>query len=137
MRLKRSKVCLSLPLFYTAYMQESAKPKVIVLMPAYKAGKRVVETFAKIPKEGIDQIIVVDDASPDNTYELAKTLPTTVYRNEKNLGYGGNLKNCLTKGLEAGGDIFIELHGDGQYDPVVIPAALAALKPTDGMVIGS
>lgn len=117
--------------------QSSRKPKVIVLVPAYRAGKHVVETYNRIPKEAVDDIIIVDDASPDDTFEYAKTLPIKVFRNDTNKGYGGNMKVCLQKGLDAGGDIFIEMHADGQYDPMDIPRAVAALKPTDGMLIGT
>lgn len=113
------------------------KPRVVVLMPAYKAGKRVVDTFRKIPAGVVDEVIIVDDHSPDDTFEQAKNLPAKVYRNEKNLGYGGNMKKMLQLGMAAGGDVFVELHGDGQYDPAVIPNALAALRPSDGMLLGS
>lgn len=106
-------------------------------MPAYKAGKRVIETFNAIPEGMVDEVIIVDDCSPDDTFVQAKTLPTTIYRNEKNLGYGGNMKKMLRLGLAAGGDIFIEVHADGQYDPAVIPDVLAALHPGDGMLLGS
>lgn len=113
--------------------------KVVVLMPAYRAGRRVVETFQKIPQELVDEVIIVDDKSPDNneTFELAKPLPARVYQNERNLGYGGNMKVMLKKALEADGDIFFELHADGQYDPRDLPRVLAALKSTDGMLLGS
>lgn len=116
---------------------QSNKLRVIVLMPSYKAGKRVVDTYNRIPQDAVDEVIIVDDASPDDTFEYAKTLPTKVFRNDTNKGYGGNMKICLQKGLEANGDIFIELHADGQYDPAIIPQALAALQPTDGMLLGS
>lgn len=119
-------------------MEESSKkPRVIVLMPSYRAGKLVVETYNRIPQTEVHEVIIADDASPDDTFEHAKTLPIRVYRNEKNLGYGGNMKNLLQMGLGAGGDIFIELHADGQYDPADIPRAVAALQPTDGMLLGS
>lgn len=113
------------------------KPRVVVLMPAYKAGQRVVETFNKIPPGVADEVIIVDDCSPDNTYEHVRALPAMVLRNEKNLGYGGNMKQMLRLGLAAGGDIFVELHADGQYDPAVIPQVLAVLRPSDGMLLGS
>lgn len=113
--------------------------KVVVLMPAYRAGRRVVETFQKIPKELVDEVIIVDDKSPDNneTFELAKTLPARLYQNERNLGYGGNMKIMLKKALETNGDIFFELHADGQYDARDLSRVLEALKPTDGMLLGS
>src|SRR5688572_8245650 len=112
-------------------------PKVVVLMPAYRAGQRVIDTFYKIPLNLVDEVIVVDDASPDDTYTYAKTLPAQVFRNEHNLGYGGNLKVCLQKGLAAGGDILVELHADGQYDPRVLPEVLQKLRATDGLLLGS
>lgn len=113
--------------------------KVVVLMPAYRAGRRVVDTFQKIPRELVYEIIIVDDKSPDNneTFELAKTLPARVYQNERNLGYGGNMKIMLKKALETNGDIFFELHADGQYSGQDLPQVLAALKSTDGMLLGS
>ena len=111
--------------------------KVVVLMPAYRAGKRIVDTFQKIPRELVSEIIIVDDASPDDTFVHAQTLPARAMRNEKNRGYGGNMKFLLQKGLETDGDIFVELHADGQYDARVIPEVLRALRPTDGMLLGS
>ncbi len=118
-------------------MTTAVSPRVIVLMPAYCAGQRLIDTFNKIPRGLAHTVIIVDDASPDTTFALAQTLSADVYRNPRNLGYGGNMKVCLQKGLAAGGDIFIELHGDGQYDPRVIPDALRALRPTDGLLLGS
>ena len=113
------------------------QPRVVILMPSYRAGKRVVDTYNRIPKDAVSEVIIVDDASPDDTFEYAKTLPAKVFRNEKNKGYGGNMKFLLQKGLETDGDIFIELHADGQYDPAVIPQAVAALRASDGMLLGS
>lgn len=111
--------------------------KIAVLMPAYRAGRRIVDTFQKIPQGLVEEIIIVDDASPDDTFEHAKTLPVPVFRNEKNHGYGGNMKILLGKGLETDADVFIELHADGQYDPGVIPEVLRALRESDGMLLGS
>lgn len=124
---------------YTTLVNVStvAKPHIVILMPAYHAGKRVINTFHRIPKEFSDNVIIVDDASKDDTFMHARTLPARAYRNERNRGYGGNMKVCLLKGLETPGDIFIELHADGQYDPSVIPDVLRALRPTDGMLLGS
>lgn len=112
-------------------------PRLVILIPAYRARERVIDTFNKIPPNLATEIIIVDDASPDNTYALASTLPAKVYKNEHNLGYGGNMKVCLAKGMASGGDIFVELHADGQYDPAIIPEILKKLKPTDGMLLGS
>lgn len=113
--------------------------KVVVLMPAYKAGKRLLETFQKIPRKLVQEVIIVDDKSPDNneTFDLAKTLPARAYQNERNLGYGSNMKVMLKKALETDGDVFFELHADGQYSGQDLSRVLAALKPTDGMLLGS
>lgn len=117
---------------------------VVVLMPAYRAGKRVVDTFQRIPQNLVSKVIISDDASPDDTFAQAKTLPdrqaglpVPVFQNEKNLGYGGNMKVLLQKGLETDGDVFVELHADGQYDPQEVARVLASLRPTDGMLLGS
>lgn len=111
--------------------------RIIVLMPCYKAEKTVTATFNKIPRDSVTTVVISDDASPDNTFAVAQQLPAYVMRNEQNLRYGGNMKALLRKGLALGGDIFVEIHGDGQYDPSIIPEAIKALKPTDGMLLGS
>lgn len=112
-------------------------PKAVILMPAYHAGKQVINTFQRIPEEYRKDVIIVDDASTDDTFALASMLPARTYRNENNLGYGGNMKVCFDKGLQTKGDLFVELHADGQYDPGAIPRAMQALAPTDGIVLGS
>lgn len=96
---------------------QKQKQKVVVVMPAYNAARTLVESFRKIPKKFVDEVILVDDCSSDDTYKVAKKLPIKVFRNDLNLGYGGNLKMCLSKALEAGADIIIEYHPDDQYDP--------------------
>lgn len=93
------------------------KQKVVVVMPALNAAKTVEAAYHKLPKDLIDEVILVDDGSRDNTLDKARKLPIKAYRNEINLGYGGNLKVCLLKALEAGADIVIEYHPDDQYDP--------------------
>ncbi len=90
-------------------------------MPAYNASKTIQESYRKLPKNNIHEVILVDDASTDNTYAVAKKLPILVYRNAINLGYGGNLKVCLAKALERNADIVIEYHPDNQYDPKDLP----------------
>lgn len=96
---------------------QKQKQKVVVVMPAYNAAKTLIESYRKIPKHYVDEVILVDDCSSDDTYKAAKKLPIKVFRNDLNLGYGGNLKMCLSKALEAGADIIIEYHPDDQYDP--------------------
>jgi glycosyltransferase involved in cell wall biosynthesis len=101
--------------------------KVIVVMPAYNAEKTLERTLDDIPREWVDEIILVDDASRDGTVELARKLGLRVFVHEKNRGYGGNQKTCYTEALKLGGDIMIMVHPDHQYDPRVIPQLVTPL----------
>ena len=101
--------------------------KIAVVMPAYYAEKTVERTVADIPRDIVDEIILVDDASQDRTVEVAESLGITVRRNETNQNYGGNVKRCLRYGLESGADIVIQLHPDYQYTPKLVPAMAAML----------
>ncbi len=93
-------------------------------MPAYNAAKTLRKTYEEVMAQDIvDQVIVVDDRSQDETVKIAKTLPhTTVYVHEANQGYGANQKSCYRLAREAGGDIIIMVHPDYQYTPKLIPA---------------
>jgi len=91
-------------------------------MPAYNAQATLKETYEAIPKEFVDDIILVDDCSTDNTVQLAKSLGIKTITHNKNLGYGGNQKTCYNEALKLGADIVIMLHPDFQYDPRLIPA---------------
>ncbi|MGB7157680.1 MAG: glycosyltransferase family 2 protein [Tepidisphaeraceae bacterium] len=98
--------------------------KVIVVMPAYNAAQTLLRTHAEVlAQEIVDLIILVDDASRDETSALARTLPQTiVHVHPKNRGYGGNQKTCYRMALEQGADIVIMVHPDYQYTPKLIPA---------------
>ncbi len=97
--------------------------KVVVVMPAYNSEKTLEKTYAEIPKDIVDEIILVDDHSKDNTTELARALGIgKVLRHEKNRGYGGNQKTCYKEALKSGADIVIMLHPDYQYTPLLIEA---------------
>jgi glycosyltransferase involved in cell wall biosynthesis len=98
--------------------------KVIVVMPAYNAAKTLRRTYDEVMAQQIvDVVILVDDASHDETTAIAKTLPDTiVYTHDKNLGYGANQKTCYRLALKASGDIIIMIHPDYQYTPKLIPA---------------
>jgi len=99
----------------------AANPKIIIVLPAYNAAKTLQRTLAEIPP-GYDQhIILVDDASQDDTVEVARQAGLSVFRHEKNLGYGANQKTCYSQALAAGADIAVMLHPDHQYDATVIP----------------
>jgi glycosyltransferase involved in cell wall biosynthesis len=98
--------------------------KVVVVMPAYNAEKTIIKTYDEVMAQGVvDKVILVDDASPDNTAKVASKLPLTkVFVHERNLGYGGNQKTCYRLALEEGADIVIMVHPDYQYTPKLIPA---------------
>ena len=96
-------------------------------MPAYGAEGTLEKTVAEIPPGAADALILVDDASPDNTVELARELGITVYVHPKNRGYGGNQKTCYTRALEEGADVVVLLHPDYQYDPKAVPLLVAPI----------
>ncbi len=97
--------------------------KVVVVMPAYNAAKTLVDTYNEIPKDIVDEVILVDDHSSDNTSELARKIGIEhVIRHEKNKGYGGNQKTCYNTALKLGADIVIMVHPDYQYTPKLIPS---------------
>jgi glycosyltransferase involved in cell wall biosynthesis len=97
--------------------------KIVVVLPAYNAEKTLQQTIAEIPLELVDEFVVVDDASTDNTVALANSLGVEhLVRHNINKGYGGNQKSCYDKALSLGADIVIMLHPDYQYTPKLIPA---------------
>lgn len=98
--------------------------KIIVVMPAYNAEETLRMTYNEVMEEGlVDEVILVDDASTDNTVEVAKQLEhVKVLRHEKNMGYGANQKTCYNQALADGADIVIMVHPDYQYTPRLIPA---------------
>ncbi len=101
--------------------------KVIVVMPAYNAERTLERTLADIPRDWVDEIILVDDASRDGTVALARKLGLRVFVHETNRGYGGNQKTCYTEALKLGGEIMVMIHPDHQYDPTVIPQLVQPL----------
>jgi glycosyltransferase involved in cell wall biosynthesis len=103
--------------------------KVIVVMPAYEAELTLRKTYDEVMAQGVvDQVIVVDDGSKDNTVEIARTLKKTiVHKHEKNKGYGGNQKSCYRLALQEGGDIIIMVHPDYQYTPKLIPSMVSMI----------
>jgi glycosyltransferase involved in cell wall biosynthesis len=104
--------------------------KVVVVMPAYNAEKTLLKTYEEVMAQGIvDTVILVDDASPDNTAKVAASLPRTkVFVHERNLGYGGNQKTCYRLALEENADIVIMVHPDYQYTPKLIPAMTSLIS---------
>jgi glycosyltransferase involved in cell wall biosynthesis len=102
--------------------------KVIVVMPAYRAALTLERTYREIPLDLVDDVILVDDASPDNTVDVARQLGIRyVIRHDRNKGYGGNQKTCYAKALELGADIVVMLHPDYQYTPMLLPAMISII----------
>lgn len=113
-------------------------PKITIVMPAYNAAKTLEKTYMDIPKHSYDEIILVDDASHDETVELAKKLNLIVIQHALNLGYGGNQKTCYKTALERGADIIVMLHPDNQYDPRLVPnLALPIIEEQADVVLAS
>lgn len=108
--------------------QTLPRGKIVVVMPAYNAARTLERTVADIPPGSVDEIILVDDCSRDNTVEIAERLGLTVIRHEKNLGYGGNQKTCYRRALDSGADYIVMIHPDYQYDSRVIPAAVEFIR---------
>lgn len=104
------------------------KPRVIAVMPAYNASSTLEATLRDIPPGAVDEIILVDDCSRDNTVAVAEKLGLTVIRHDRNTGYGGNQKTCYTEALRRGADIVVMIHPDYQYDSRVIPVAAELIR---------
>ena len=95
--------------------------KICVVLPAYKAAETLEATYREIPFTIVDEVVLVDDCSPDATIEVAKNLGIQhIIQHERNRGYGGNQKSCYDKALSLGADIVVMLHPDYQYDPRLI-----------------
>lgn len=101
--------------------------KVVVVLPAYNAEKTLQATWDDIPKDWVDEILLVDDASRDRTVEMARALGIKVIVHEKNRGYGGNQKTCYQNALQMNADIVVMVHPDHQYDPKIIPPLITPL----------
>lgn len=102
--------------------------KVVVVLPAYNAELTLEQTLKEVPMDVVDELILVDDASKDNTSEKARQLGVHhVIKHEKNKGYGGNQKTCYSKALEIGADIVIMLHPDYQYTPKLLNAMISII----------
>ncbi|MDD4005136.1 MAG: glycosyltransferase family 2 protein [Elusimicrobiaceae bacterium] len=102
--------------------------KRIAVLPAYNAASTLEKTVRDIPAGSVDEIILVDDCSSDNTAALAEKLGLTVYRHANNTGYGGNQKTCYRRALEAGADMVIMIHPDYQYNPRIAPLLFGLIE---------
>lgn len=112
-----------------ALADERPRPgKTVAVMPAYRAARTIERTVRDIPPGSVDEVIVVDDCSPDDTVEVARSLGLTVVRHEQNRGYGGNQKTCYRLALDAGADYIVMIHPDYQYDSRLIPVAIEIIR---------
>ena len=101
--------------------------RIVVVLPAYNAARTLERTCREIPGEIVDDVILTDDASRDDTVSVARTLGLHVIRHDRNRGYGGNQKTCYAAALERGADIAVMLHPDYQYTPLLITAMASML----------
>jgi glycosyltransferase involved in cell wall biosynthesis len=101
--------------------------KIVVIMPAYNAEKTLQKTVEEIDREIVDEVILVDDCSSDQTVRVARDLNLHVYLHQQNLGYGGNQKTCYREALKLNADIVVMVHPDYQYTPKLIPAMASML----------
>ncbi|HEV8701859.1 MAG TPA: glycosyltransferase family 2 protein [Candidatus Polarisedimenticolia bacterium] len=114
------------------------RQRVVVVLPAYNAERTLERTCSEIPREVVDEVILVDDASHDRTVEVARLLGIPTIVHPQNRGYGANQKTCYQAALERGADIVVMLHPDYQYPPRIIPSMVALLKSgLFDVVIGS
>jgi glycosyltransferase involved in cell wall biosynthesis len=95
--------------------------KVVVVMPARNAARTLERTVSAIPRDWVDEVILVDDSSTDETIRIARELPLHVVWHPHNVGYGGNQKTCYLEALQRDADVVVMLHPDGQYEPSLIP----------------
>jgi glycosyltransferase involved in cell wall biosynthesis len=113
-------------------------PKVVVVMPAYNAGRTLRLTYEELPKDTVNLVILVDDGSTDETLDVARQLNLEIFVHNRNYGYGANQKTCYTEALKAGADIVVMVHPDYQYDPTLLPQIIEPIvKGEADLVLGS
>ena len=122
----------------TATEKTLSKPKVVVVMPAYNAEKTLRMTYAELPRDVVDLVILVDDGSKDETIRIARELKLEVFVHDRNYGYGANQKTCYREALRAGADIVVMVHPDYQYDPKLLPEIIKPIEEDRAdVVLGS
>ena len=114
------------------------KSKVVVVMPAYNAAKTLHMTYADLPRDMVDLVILVDDGSSDETAKIARQLGLELFVHNRNYGYGANQKTCYREALRAGADIVVMVHPDYQYDPTLLPEIVKPIQQGEAdVVLGS
>jgi len=115
-----------------------SKPKVVVVMPAYNAGQTLRMTYKELPRDTVDMVILVDDASTDDTVAVARDLDLKLFLHDRNYGYGANQKTCYREALKAGAEIVVMVHPDYQYDPTLVPEIIKPIQEGEAdVVLGS
>src|SRR3989475_10104542 len=109
--------------------------KVVVVMPAYNAGRTLRLTYEELPKDTVSLVILVDDGSTDGTLELTRQLGLEIFVHNRNYGYGANQKTCYAEALRAGADVVVMVHPDYQYDPRLVPQLVEPLVRTQPAVV--
>jgi glycosyltransferase involved in cell wall biosynthesis len=119
-------------------LPEGEAVKVVVVMPARQAAATLERTFAAIPRDRVDEVILVDDSSTDETVRLARKLPLKLVWHPHQVGYGGNQKTCYLEALQGDADVIVMLHPDGQYEPALIPSMVEPIARGEAdVVLGS
>jgi glycosyltransferase involved in cell wall biosynthesis len=117
---------------------DRAKPRVVVVMPAYNAGRTLRMTYMELPHDSVDLVILVDDGSTDDTVAVARELNLKMFLHDRNYGYGANQKTCYTEALKAGAEIVVMVHPDYQYDPKLLPDLIRPIREgAADVVLGS
>lgn len=111
------------------------RKKVVVVMPAYNAAKTLRMTYADLPRDMVDLVILVDDGSKDDTVRIAKELGLELFVHNRNYGYGANQKTCYREALRAKADIVVMVHPDYQYDPTLLPQMVAPLRRGEADIV--
>jgi glycosyltransferase involved in cell wall biosynthesis len=118
--------------------ENPGRPKVVVVMPAYNAARTLRMTYADLPRDMVDLVILVDDGSSDETLKVARELGLELFVHNRNYGYGANQKTCYREALKAGADVVVMVHPDYQYDPTLLPEIIRPIRENRAdVVLGS
>jgi glycosyltransferase involved in cell wall biosynthesis len=116
----------------------SGAPKIVVVMPAYNAGRTLRLTYEELPRDTVNLVILVDDGSTDTTLDVARQLGLEIFVHNRNYGYGANQKTCYAEALRQRADIVVMVHPDYQYDPTLVPQIIAPIvEGRADVVLGS